>query len=209
MQKVLLDLGFKSIQFLPESLLYCFGSGIRNAIIVDVSWEGVYIIPVYDLRILNSSVKATNRGYKNLHYSGSRNLDVYDFDSVFYELEKYASYSASIEEVKEIFFPLEDNEHLLDNEEQSVSKLLVELVQELPIDIRKELRSKILITNKFLVPHFKEILHEEIDFIGTKIFSSLDVWQCTSLYADYFSSVGSHGEWPDLLYSWLVSDQVS
>ncbi|KAI0460903.1 hypothetical protein LJB42_001439 [Komagataella kurtzmanii] len=188
LHKVLLDLRFKSIQYVPESLLYCFGSGIRNAIIVDVSWEGVYIIPVYDLRVLNSSVKATNRGYKILHYSGSRTLDVNDFDSVFYELEKYAAYSASVEEVKGIFFPSEDNEHPLDDEEQSVSKLLMELVQELPIDIRKELQNKILVTNKFLVPHFREILQEEVGSIGTKIFSPLDVWQCTSLYADYFLS---------------------
>ncbi len=65
----LLNVHALSLSFVPMPLITCISSGVENSLIIDIGWQQLNIIPVYDLRVLYKEIKSSDRSGMTLHYN--------------------------------------------------------------------------------------------------------------------------------------------
>ncbi|CUS22542.1 LAQU0S06e00408g1_1 [Lachancea quebecensis] len=188
--RVLLEiLKVSSIMFVPDVLTTCIASGVRNAIVVDIAWEHLVVVPVFDLRILQKQMTVSVKGGKFLHKLAkeARQADlIYQVEEAGLWLkEDLAHLRRRIE--KEVIGCESDD--TFDIDESPITQMLREVYQNLPLDVRGTLKQRVIVTGwlsnsrgfrnqlkKALFPHFSLI-----DTMGP--------WVGGSLYLEHYAEL--------------------
>lgn len=204
----------QSLRFYPEPVLSCVSAGSNNGLVIDIGWSQTTVTPIYDLRMIYTDIKVTNRSGRLFHELVKENLDeidgcagAFDFELIeglicdtFYCQSRDAANRHDTAEfqygslkisnrlrynlIEEFMF--EEDSSNLDNDNHPLIPMVIKTLQNSPIDLRKELSTKIIITGGLSkIPGLKTRILEEIEAkMDTSIESivSLDAWEGASLY---------------------------
>lgn len=208
----------RAVVLLPSPLMTCIGSGSSNAIIIDIGWFYTTIVPIYDNNDIVTRTAFTNRASYRLHYDVLENL----FDSGFSVSEiSFRDIEIAISSLEHIdnmnslsknvlcggfivprilFLNAIENLYLdkgniteCENDEKSIIQLTADLIQnQLPIDIRKDLASRIIITGgisklkgfkQTIITEIKRVLEKNSYNIGIQGIDTVGTWAGASIYS--------------------------
>jgi actin-related protein len=205
----------RAVVVVPSPLMSCIASGSSSAIVVDIGWSFTTIDSVFDNRILNNLSTFTNKAGSMVHYTILSNLvkNGYDISNItFKNIENALFELESIEKdgektlvcgpyfinskiftdvIKNVCILMnENNSNNLDANEKPIVQLIVELIEKkLPIDLKKTLSNKIIITGGLAnLLGFKELMMNEIqnllDSKNANNTRTLGPWVGASIYSD-------------------------
>lgn len=203
----------QSLRFYPEPVLSCVSAGSNNGLVVDVGWSQTTVTPIFDLRMMYTDIKVTKKGSRLFHEMVKEKLDniegcagLSNFDLIeglicdtFYcqmrnsvdtDIKEFQYDSLTIPhrlrfELIEEFMFKEDPSNL-DDDNHGLIPMIIKTLENLPIDLRSELSSKIIITGGLSkIPGLKTRILEEIETkmeLPIDSIVSLDAWEGASLY---------------------------
>lgn len=206
------ELLMRAVVILPTPLMVAIGSGSSFALVIDIGWSLTTIVPVFDYRVLDNFLTFTNRAGSRLHYEllSALKEEGIDAGSVsFRELENAISLLDSItsnsddeliacggflvrkkiftEAIQRLFFSYEPSVQYEDNE-TPILKLATDLIySRLPIDLRKSISSRIIITGGISnLKGFRQTLLAKVDeAVSQKTcgIETLGGWAGASIYS--------------------------
>ncbi|VEU23976.1 DEKNAAC105172 [Brettanomyces naardenensis] len=205
----------RSMVLLPKSLMCVLGAGISNGLVIDCGWNMVTVEPVYDYRVLGNYSGFTRRGGMRLHYRVVEEImsegkegttEEYDFDMVETMIRRYTEGKATEDQneatshlpnlVNSCFFS--DGQYDIDDKPPAL--LAFQIVKGLPIDIRREISSHIVIVGGLSnIPGFCKTLLDQItqlladgglEFTAKQVYS-VGAWSGASLFSS--SMLPKHG----------------
>ncbi|GAV28813.1 hypothetical protein PMKS-002289 [Pichia membranifaciens] len=206
------ELLMRAVVILPTPLMVAIGSGSSFALVIDIGWSLTTIVPVFDYRVLDNFLTFTNRAGSRLHYEllSALKEEGIDAGSVsFRELENAISLLDSItsnsndeliacggflvrkkiftEAIQRLFFSYEPSVQYEDNE-TPILKLATDIIySRLPIDLRKSISSRIIITGGISnLKGFRQTLLAKVDeAVSQKTcgIETLGGWAGASIYS--------------------------
>ena len=214
--KILTDILIKeflmrAVVILPTPLMVAIGSGSSFALVIDIGWSLTTVVPVFDYRVLDNFLTFTNRAGSRLHYELLSALREEGFDAgsvSFRELENAISLLDSItsnsddeliacggflvrkknftEAIQRLYFSYDPSVQYEDDE-TPILKLVTDLIYRLPIDLRKSISSRVIITGGISnLKGFRQTLLAKVDeAVSQKIcgIETLGDWAGASLYS--------------------------
>lgn len=216
---------FRSVIVLSTPLMASISAGSAAGIVIDIGWSFTSINAVFDNRVLTNLSCFTNRAGAMIHYTILSSLESNGFDISkvsFRHIENSISEIESINNgddktivcgpyfinsklivdiIKNVCFKTSDKDNN-DDYELSLIQLVVELIEKkLPIDLRKILSNKIIITgglsnligfNELLIENLKGFLQKNpknsnnINFIYNNVnnIKTLQPWVGASIYSN-------------------------
>lgn len=203
----------QSLRFYPEPVLSCVSAGSSSGLVIDLGWNQTTVTPIFDLRMMYKDIKVSCKAGRQLHEYVRDKLQEFEswaeVDS-FSMTEKlicdtfYCRTKASLRtdakefEFENIIIPnsiryellerfmFEPEDSDLDNENHQLVPMITTTLRNLPIDLRSELSTKIIITGGLSnMPGLKTRILEEVEqSLGHPVeaIDSLGSWEGASLY---------------------------
>ncbi|QHS72320.1 Arp10p [Saccharomyces paradoxus] len=155
------ELGCAHVSFVPRAIIHCLSCNTRNGIILDIGTTYTTCVPIFDLRPLQRYIKYSKRGKREVESSSPPLVGPYT--PIFFD-EKYNSKSCEADEIP-------------------VINLVKDIVESLPIDLRKPLRENIIIVNieEMYETAIKDLFKQKM--ATSKIQLSKNYWQAGSACA--------------------------
>ncbi|KAM3161024.1 Actin-like ATPase domain-containing protein [Lachancea thermotolerans] len=185
--RVLLEtLKVSSIMFVPDVLTTCIAGGVRNAIVVDIAWENLVIVPVFDLRILQKQMVVSSRGGKFLHQMAGEAKQ----EDLVYQIEEAGlwqkeDFAYLRNRIKKEFIGY-GNEEIFDIDELPIVQMLKRVYKDLPLDIRGRLKQRVIVTGWLSTSEgFRKQLEKAICPYFSLI-TSMGPWVGGSLYLEHY-----------------------
>lgn len=197
----------QSVRFLPESVMTAVSSGSHCALVIDMGWNQTTVMPVFDFRQLYPHYKQTRRAGRWVHLATLQRMKELGLDPSFEFVERFivetmycgidndASGEYTFDGVtlpqelrysalQEVLFPDSQGGNDDDDDARSIAALIHEVIQQINIDLRSALSTKIVITGGVSqIPGVKtRVIHEVNNLVKVSGIRSLGPWQGTSLY---------------------------
>lgn len=203
----------RAVVVVPTPLMACVASGSSAAIVVDIGWTFTTIDVVYDNRIIYNHSRFTTIAGKKLHYAIISKLvkNGFDVSTISFReiensltlLEKYDTsmdhYNSLVcgpyfisgklfnDAVADTFF----NDETLHYEDHEIPivQLLVEVIKTLPIDLKKTLANKLILTGGItsLKGFKKAFIRRLLDSSDKKqdfqFIETIGAWQGASIFS--------------------------
>lgn len=182
-----------SIIFQPAAPLAVLASGSRCGLVIDLGWEELTIIPVYDLREMVPKSGSTIRGAKKLHEKttailrgeGNEELSFYQVENLLKQGDlRDSSQTALKRAVEDVLFAASQDGHDDDNE-LNVVDLAVKVLNRLDIETRGAVSGNIMFTGVYSnIKGLKTTIIEQLKArTGTaRGVETLGYWPGASLY---------------------------
>ena len=209
----------RAVVLLPSALMSTISSGSDSSIVIDIGWSYTCIEVVSDNRLLTNYTQVTDRAGCMLHYAILRQLKDLGFDISdisFRDVEKMVSsinsldmnpsdelicgnYSIKaeiiIETIQKVLINKQTN--LSDDiNELQISELVSTLIEKtLPVDIRQEVSSKIIINSGLTkIKGFEKLLYQEIEKqmkkkIQLVCIDSIGEWSGACIYSSFMKGL--------------------
>ncbi|CAI4332958.1 BAH_G0009420.mRNA.1.CDS.1 [Saccharomyces cerevisiae] len=149
------------VSFVPRAIVHCLSCNTRNAIVIDIGTNYTTCVPIFDLRPLQQFIKYSKRGKR--------------------QVESRIPLPGCL--YMPIFFDEEYNSKNCEVDETPVINLVKNIVESLPIDLRRALRENIIIVNieEAYETAIRNLFKLKMD--TSKIQFPKNYWQAGSAYA--------------------------
>lgn len=197
-QVLLKRLLVSSIVFVPDVLMTCFSSGVKDGLVIDVGWEYVAVVPILDLRILDNWSHISNKAGKFLYDNlkeilpPGTDLDILVPQIMACEGDKDFQYReiSITKEVRNGFLKktighFDEDPLEYDDDELPISQVVLKTLKDLPVDVKKRVFPHLMITGLASnIPGFKMKLLKEVKvkFPRAEGITTLGPWCGGSLY---------------------------
>lgn len=174
-----------SVRFLPDVLASCVAAGVRNAIVIDIGWEHLLIVPVFDLRIMDKQMGVSTKSGRYLKDKVEQGpLD--DENESFELVLERLWIDEGLKNLRDVIASEligRKGEGVFDLNEFPIVPLLWKIYRQLPIDIRGILKDRLIVTGLVSQsPGFLTQLEEEVSPTFS-IIDTLGPWAGGSLYS--------------------------
>ncbi|KAA8905006.1 hypothetical protein TRICI_005334 [Trichomonascus ciferrii] len=182
-----------SITFQPAAPLAVLSSGSRCGLVIDLGWEELTVVPVYDLREMIPQSSSTVRGAKAFHGRMAEILrEEGNEDMSFHQVENHinhgdlrdASQTALKTAVEDVLFTTPQDGHEDDNE-MNVVDLVAKVLNRLDIETRGAVSDNIMFTGIYSnIKGLQSMIIQRLkEKIGTaRGIKTLGYWAGASLY---------------------------
>lgn len=219
------ELLMRAVVILPAPLMASIGSGSSFSLVVDIGWSLTTIVPVFDYRVLNNYLNFTSRAGSRLHYEllsalAENGLDIEsisfrDIENTISLLDRVGDDSSDDSElitcgdflvkkklftdvIKDLYFDY-DASVLYETNEIPIVKLIKDLVEkQLPIDLKKSILSRIIITGGISrIRGFRQIMLSRINKLILQESSGIETlgeWSGASIYSSIMKNQKKSGD---------------
>ncbi|CAI8496780.1 unnamed protein product [Pichia kudriavzevii] len=204
----------RAIVIVPTPLMVTLASGSSSGLIIDIGWSVTKINVVYDNRLLENFSKITNRAGRMIHYQllsvlESRNYDLSkitfkDIEHAIMELSSITDNESRLvscgpyflhanlltNAIKTVLVPEENT--LCESDDRYIEDLAIELIEQLPIDLKNIIAKRTIITGGFSnIKGFNQMIIGRIVSLNRNLESidTIGAWCGASLYSTFLKQL--------------------
>ncbi|SCV00340.1 LAME_0G09054g1_1 [Lachancea meyersii CBS 8951] len=182
------NLGIAKVTFVPDALMSLVASGLRNGLIVDVGWEHLMVIPVFDLRIIDHGLQISTKGgswladqISTVLSTGAESTSEKVIERLLCQAVELTDKDILLRNVIDQEFVGEKAADNFDLDDFPIIPLIMRAYDSLAVDVRESLKKQVVFSGlAFWTPALRT--HCELLLPEFRVVESLGPWTGGSLY---------------------------